>query len=117
MLKAISRARAWIERSLFPHHSWCYCCRRPWSRVDGHMTPYAEGQSCFPLCKSCWSRLTPLNRLPYYRMLWEAWEGRDDDVPWSVIHVACLHERECAPDVLDTTLPPEVVAAWEVARC
>jgi len=34
----------------------------------------------FPLCETCWGKLTPSQRLPYYRALWEEW-NKGEKVP------------------------------------
>lgn len=52
----------------------CHRCDDSWAYVQGHSTPYgAEGRGCFPLCEDCWIILTPEERLPYYREMWEGW--------------------------------------------
>ena len=52
---------------------WCYRCKTTWNFVEGHTTDYSEGAGCFPLCERCWEELSPIQRLPYYRQLWELW--------------------------------------------
>ena len=32
----------------------------------------------FPLCSDCWTELSPEDRLPYYRSLYERWLGDDE---------------------------------------
>ncbi len=91
------RAISWIERFYSLGYGWCECCGRPWARVEGHSTPYVECGGCFPLCKSCWSQLTPTARLPFYRALWEKWEQQGSETPWPVLFAACLHERSPLP--------------------
>ena len=46
----------------------CMRCGHRWNHVKGHDTV-----SCFPLCESCWSQMTPENRLPYYLKLRNIW--------------------------------------------
>lgn len=91
--------RAWFERAISPGLGMCYRCRRPWKfpaqrRVKGkrntwqqldrdrfwglvgveeHSTNYKDGSGCFPLCEGCWTALSPQERLPYYRRLWDRW--------------------------------------------
>lgn len=67
--------------------------------VDNHATSYGdEGHGCFPLCEGCWNKLTPEERLPYYRYLWELWKSTESEIPdykvveWSVIEKAVLSE-------------------------
>ncbi len=51
--------------------SRCYRCNR-YRRY--HITGYgSRGSGCLPLCQRCWQRLTPAQRLPFYRQLWELW--------------------------------------------
>ncbi len=95
-----SRLRAWVERCLSPGYAYCGRCKRPWSFVDGHATPYAEGRGCFPLCESCWEQLAPVTRLPFYRILWDSWAKHGTEVPWAVVDAACLYERK--PIEIDT---------------
>ena len=54
--------------------------------VEGHGTLYTESSGCFPLCEKCWEKLTPKQRLPYYRKLWNQW-GSDNDT-WKDIEKA-----------------------------
>ena len=59
-------------------HSWaewrgrshCMRCRTAWGAVQGHSTNYSGRNGTFPLCKQCWSELTPISRLPFYQVLW-----------------------------------------------
>lgn len=70
----LKRLRAAIERALAPGYGTCGHCGRPWKFAEGHMTPYAQGRRCFPLCEDCWSDLaTPEARLPFYRDLHRRW--------------------------------------------
>lgn len=74
--------RATVERALAPGYSTCLRCGRPWKFVAGHITDYAPGRGCFPLCESCWAELeTPAQRLPYYRSLVGGW-GRWTEDNW-----------------------------------
>lgn len=65
--------RARLERFLAPSYGYCYRCGRPWNRVEGHLTNYKKGSGCFPLCEGCWSKLHPVERLPYYDALINEW--------------------------------------------
>jgi len=49
----------------------CGRCNRSWKWVKGHATNYTESSGCFPLCDSCWKALTPEQRLPFYRKLFD----------------------------------------------
>lgn len=113
------------EQSLNPN-SKCRRCQRPWWRDDvgvkgigvgvkSHSTPYSVEGGCFPLCQSCWSMLTPQERLPYYEDLWHVWdESKSNDLPLGVMRAACLYEtgnEYNAPE----DLPPEIIAEWEKA--
>jgi hypothetical protein len=137
------RILAFCERLLASEFSTCHRCRRPWKYVVPHPTHYAFNQLCYPLCEDCWEILDPPERLPYYKQLWLEWQAKEIDVPWTVIHAACLHERGrksfgtmeqaqnafcadadhwigiacCAPSrwELIPALPREVQEAWDEA--
>ena len=66
----------WRLHRLSPNYGQCGRCHTPWRYVEGHTTLYRDSQGCFPLCKLCWSELTPEARLPYYRALWFKWLGQ-----------------------------------------
>lgn len=38
-----------------------------------------DGMSMFPLCEGCWSKLTPKQRLPFYRELWDKYDRTGED--------------------------------------
>jgi hypothetical protein len=57
----------------FPSSGWCGRCKWPWAAIEEHATPYAPGRMLFPLCETCWAQLTPEQRLPYYRGLYNCW--------------------------------------------
>lgn len=64
--------------------------------LDGLPRMWVAGRSCFPLCEGCWAALTPLERLPFYRALWERWlrdaleRGDDVGTEWRPIQQAVL---------------------------
>jgi hypothetical protein len=74
-------------RSLSPGYSCCELCGLPWSVVTGHYTHYDENVSCFPLCDECWRILTPDERLPYYRTMFDKW-GDKLVAKWELIRDA-----------------------------
>jgi hypothetical protein len=68
---------------------------------------YTESKGCLPLCEACWADLTPQERLPFYRVLWDRWNHggfwvqyadgswhvwADPPEPWPVIEAAVLAE-------------------------
>lgn len=78
------------ERSSDPDWGSCFRCGRPWKNIHGHNTAYgSKGFGCFPLCEDCWSELTPEERLPYYRALYDSWtpDCQDD---WNEIEQAVM---------------------------
>ncbi len=92
----ISRIKGKVESFLFPGYSTCGRCGRPWKCVDGHTTMHSEGLGCFPLCESCWSALTPKERLPHYRKMYEWWESFGADMgnrSWVAIEKAVLEGK------------------------
>lgn len=80
--------RGWIESLLHPDFGYCGRCGRSWSNVKGHMTYFADGHGCFPLCEPCWDGLTPQDRVPYYHQLvYEVWKQPER---WDAVHAAVL---------------------------
>ena len=63
-----------IDRLQHPGYSHCGRCGMTWATVKEHDTPYETNRGMFPLCEACWSSLTPVERLPYYKSVWEMWE-------------------------------------------
>lgn len=64
--------------------------------MTGHSTPYNVASGCFPLCEACWSELSPDERLPYYRQLWQRWlrDGVDKGVEeWRNIEASVMAGR------------------------
>lgn len=53
----------------------CQACLRRMDDKSGHFTPFTAVDSVVALCRSCWGSLTPEERLPYYRRIYEAWMG------------------------------------------
>jgi hypothetical protein len=78
-----------ISQWLTPTYGWCGACKTTWPFVSGHSTQYDRLWGMFPLCEKCWSERTPVERLPYYRALFERW---DDPtlVDWDGIERAVL---------------------------
>ena len=100
-----------------PTMSFCQRCGLTWADVEPHDTYYhtenynyppstqesdqPKISSCtygiFPLCEYCWSELTPEERLPYYRRVWELWHKYDpiknDEEQWRQIEKAVLEGK------------------------
>jgi hypothetical protein len=71
--------------------SRCGRCQRSWKWVHGHNTDIDEYRSVFPLCEECWQALTPKERLPYYRALYDSWGAYGPKfVKWEDIEAAVL---------------------------
>lgn len=70
----------------------CFSCGDTWDWAEVHSTSYGdEGRACFPLCETCWQKLTPETRLPYYSMLvgrWISQGGPLAEEKWPEIRVA-----------------------------
>jgi hypothetical protein len=85
-----------FSRVFAPGYCWCYACGTAWKFVDGHVTHYTErdemGRGCFPLCEKCWGERTPEQRLPFYRRLWELWngDGHTTEDEWVAIRSAVM---------------------------
>ena len=80
-------------RVLAPGLGWCLKCGTPWRFVHHHSTSYSQSSGCFPLCEKCWEELTPAERLPFYRQMWNQWVsmGTDkDDGTWDQIEAAVM---------------------------
>lgn len=69
----IRKIAGFFARLISPMYSWCYRCGMPWRVTKHHETWVTEGSGIFPLCESCWKELTPQDRLPYYRRLYDSW--------------------------------------------
>lgn len=85
------RLGTWSQR-LAPGYSWCRRCETPWLFVHHHDTTYRPGYGLIALCRKCWTELSPEQRLPFYRQVWEHWQeiGRTDDEEWEAIKAAVL---------------------------
>ena len=60
-------------------YSGCGKCGDTWNWKEPHSTIYNEyGTGCFPLCKECWQKLTPEQRLPFYMQLVDLWESQSE---------------------------------------
>jgi hypothetical protein len=83
---------AWVLRLLAPGFGWCGRCGRPWKFTTYHSTAYRASRGCFPLCETCWSALTPVTRVPFYRRMWLDW-SHTSEVEWSAIRRAVLEGK------------------------
>jgi hypothetical protein len=93
LLVMLRRAFGAITRIITPGYSYCGKCGITWKFVKGHSTNYTNSRGCFPLCEHCWELLTPEERLPYYKDLWDSWHGwGKPDVEWKTIKEAVLSE-------------------------
>ena len=97
MRTARTRLRTWLApalRRLAPGYSWCKRCGTPWKFIGEHATWYRPGYGVFALCQPCWSELTPKERLPFYRQVFDDWERVGcGDREWPEIERAVLTER------------------------
>jgi hypothetical protein len=85
----IGRISDWFA----PGYSACSRCHTNWHFVEGHSTEYADGRGMFPLCEQCWSELKPVERLPFYRSLYERWkQDGPPETKWRDIEFAVLNE-------------------------
>lgn len=69
----IRKIAGFFARLISPMYSWCGRCGMPWRVTKHHVTSVTEIRGIFPLCEHCWNVLTPQDRLPYYRRLYESW--------------------------------------------
>lgn len=81
-----------ITQRMSPGYSFCKRCATTWEFVRSHSTQYNDGSGCFPLCEMCWGELTPEERLPFYRRLYEKWleSGPLPEETWFEIQEAVL---------------------------
>lgn len=97
-----------ILRILAPTSGTCYRCDVPWAFAEHHVTMIGEPKlverdgvttvtvwgGIFVLCEPCWGKLTPTERLPYYREWYDKYgEGHSMHRDWSVIESSVLSER------------------------
>ena len=93
-----------------PGSGACNKCQMPWAYTDHHSTSYGspinvdddpnvsvEGDmilfaqvsyGMFVLCERCWGKLTPTERLPYYRETYDKWHSERNT--WEAIKTAVL---------------------------
>ena len=62
-----------LSRIVSPAYSYCKRCGISWKFVDGHTTIVNGTMGCFALCISCFDELTPQERLPFYREVFDNW--------------------------------------------
>jgi hypothetical protein len=79
-----------VLRFIAPGYSTCKRCRMPWPFVKSHTTKWNKNNGMFPLCEHCWERLSPAERLPYYRLLWQEWHE------WGPVRDPAWHDVESA---------------------
>lgn len=100
-----------VSHMLAPGFSSCHRCDTCWHFVREHCTDYeiepsgpvegeqasfqVTGSGCFPLCQWCWEELTPDERMPYYKQLWDSWAqwGERDEKQWFAIQEAVLRGK------------------------
>ncbi len=93
-----------------PGSGACNKCQMPWTFTDEHSTSYGGfvnvdddpnitvtgdhitfavvSYGMFVLCERCWGKLTPVERLPYYRESYDKWHS--DRNTWEHIKHAVL---------------------------
>jgi hypothetical protein len=56
------------------HRGYSHCgrCIDSFLWKPNHCTRFTETDGCFPLCEECWKALTPAERLPFYRAMFES---------------------------------------------
>jgi hypothetical protein len=87
-----------ISAFLMPGFGACNHCHTNWAFVEGHSTWFGSS-GMFPLCEDCWRELTPINRIPFYRQLFDEWcrsareSGRAPRHDWETIETAVLSEQ------------------------
>ncbi len=83
--------------------SFCHRCLTTWGFVDHHCTQTKrDGSGMFPLCELCWRELKPVERVPFYRIVFDSWRREAahygyasyGDKDWQEIERAVLNEDE-----------------------
>lgn len=87
-----------------PGYGACFRCHTNWDYAHYHITDVPQSGGCFALCEPCWTDLTPKERLPFYRQLFDRWvlDGCNDR-DWNEYREAILSEGQCVdewPDVV-----------------
>lgn len=59
------------DRRTSPGLGSCARYRTSWAFVDSHGTNYTDCSGVSILCEECWAELTPMERVPFYRVWWE----------------------------------------------
>lgn len=98
----LRRIAGFFARLVSPMYGACGRCGMPWNMTKNHVTSVTEICGIFPLCESCWKDMTPQDRLPYYKKLYESWlktapktlpDGtpyKETNVTWEEIETAVL---------------------------
>lgn len=92
----IGRISSWLS----PGFSWCFRCKTNWDYVHGHVTHFGDGSGSFPLCEKCWTGLTPTQRLPFYRQLFDRQAAQESERDWNMVETAVLAEEEW-PEIVE----------------
>jgi len=109
---ASRRILSYPDRLFQPSFGWCERCKMTWGSVAWHDTAYGEAKplevkqegnsdikilsatmqgGMFALCENCWQELTPKQRLPYYRAVFDGWvKDGCKDRDWKEIEKAVL---------------------------
>ncbi len=66
----------------------CECCGMQWYVTKMHDVDYGNGSGSFAICESCWDKLTVMERLGFYRQVWEKYWSEDRN--WETIENAIL---------------------------
>lgn len=102
MMLLLRKITGFFTRLIFPIYSACGRCGMPWRVTKHHSTNVTGGSGLFLLCERCWKDLTPQDRMPHYRTLYESWlktmpETLPDGTPykgpnmtWEEIEIAVL---------------------------
>ncbi len=71
----------------------CRRCKTSWCFVVAHRTVISDdGRHMAPLCVRCFEDGDPLERLVWYRRLWDEWAEVGFEFPWQPIETAVLNE-------------------------
>ena len=71
------KLKNYILRLAFPSYGCCSNCGAPWNACKPKDVNTDVGRAMFAVCKECWDKMTPEQRIDAYHNLWIRW-GKND---------------------------------------
>lgn len=69
----------------------CLRCGDTWNHTKCHSTWYSEESGLFPLCERCWAKLSPTERMSYYKQLLHRW-GKEEEL-WPLVEKSLMEGK------------------------